>query len=844
VTAAPQAGVTHDIVLDPEGENLGLQVGPGGWQMRQALPFAAKPGTAKPERSFADLTDWSVWEQTTWSHGALQEDFDDDGMYLWGDVDSRFTRQLILPPKRQCQLIGSGEAYTWREADPAEVLIRYTDYRYAQQFECDAETECDYVYMFMGRCDPTSTAYVVLRADNAGEPGDALRATIIIPTASITWEKVVWSTYTLLASTKYWLEVRILAGAGGIEAVRLGYDPGAGYSKGIAMQSVNEGVDWTSFNGDFFFVIQDGWEAPAKITGPFAVFKTDEYVIAGQVYVHDDANEDWDDAGAGLSQPGTDLVIYNGYMYAAQDTGYKIRKTSDGASWSDLGGTDYTQARCFCVHGGMLYQGSANLVRYTSDPQEDEPSWSSAITVGTSEYKILTLVSTQWGIIALKADGGWLIPGQPGTEDRAYRIDALNWSTRPIDDTGALPIPAVIWSDGMLYIAERGGLLRWDGEVATPVGLDLGTGLPAPYAGRVTGLMRHTNFLYLTIGAGDDPDDNMSSLWAYNGGWHKLAEPFSKGHDIQGLGYTTQHTPHRLLMGAGRKTNLVKLPDTSDNPAQYSSPVYAASGNLISSAFAAGLPNADKVFLSVGVHVERAVLTAIPEQAVNVYYRIDSDEEIAWWWLGEIGTDGLTEFTLPVADFTKRQVGNCSKTLLGLGDTSGLEAGDWICINQLYGQIKSIEADVSITLYYPLATAPAFDDWLYPGSAVGKKIWYQLVLTTNDSAKTPVVKGVYVKYRVLLKDKRVWRVVTQLHPGALLRTGQPSGQTVADIRAALWRLARRAQFNCLPLDFRTSNETLSVIISDYSEFLVADKTVEGGGLPEHGYQVTLSLLEV
>jgi hypothetical protein len=118
------------------------------------------------------------------------------------------------------------------------------------------------------------------------------------------------------------------------------------------------------------------------------------------------------------------------------------------------------------------------------------------------------------------------------------------------------------------------------------------------------------------------------------------------------------------------------------------------------------------------------------------------------------------------------------------------------------------------------------------------------VLSSEDKAKTPVIKGVYVKYRVLLKDKREWRVVADLAPGDTLLTGQRKTQTGAETRAALWRLAQRAQIDCLPPDYRTTGEKLSVIITDYSEFLINNKTVEGGGRPEHSYRITLSLLEV
>jgi hypothetical protein len=847
MTVTPQVGVTHDIVLDPDGENLGLKIAHGGWQMRQALPFAAKPGTAKPERSFADLTDWSVWEQTTWAHGALQEDFDDDGMYLFGSIDSRFTRQLILPPDPRVEPIGTGTSYICGAQDMQSLTFSTASTeRYAQQFECEAETDCEYIYLWAGRLQPAVVA-VGLYTDSANLPGTQLAfKSREIFAAEPKWTRFRWTagTQTLSAATKYWL-VFYVTDLYSPKAT-IGYDKDSGYADGLAKQSTDSGANWTAFSGDFYFIIQDGVQAGWPITGPFAIFEDDEYVIGGpNVYVHDDANADWDDAGAGMNQAqvGTGLIVYNGVMYACQDTGYDIRKTSDGSTWADIGGTSFTEARCFCVHGGMLYKARANIARYSSDPEAATPSWSSAITVGTTEHKILTMVSTQWGLIVLKADGGWLVPGRPGQEDRAYRIDALNWSTRPIDGTGVGGIPAVVWSDGMLYIAERGGLLRWDGEVATPVGLDLGTGLPSPYPGNVTGLLRHTNFLFLAVGAGSDTDDNLSSIWAYNGGWHKLADAYCKGANIACLGYTTKHSPERILYGIRKSVAHIQMPDTTDNPAQYASPIYAPSGNIGSSAFSAGLPNADKIFLSLGVHAERVTST----QAVNVYYRVDADEDAGWSWLGEITDEGLTTFDLPVADFTKRQVSaGCTKLVLQVADATGITAEDWVCINQEYGQVVPGQygAATELTLTYPLSAAPDEDDWLYPGVAVGKKIWYQLVLSSEDKGKTPVIKGVYVKYRVLLKDKRVWRVVATLAPGDRLLTGQPAGGTVKDARAALWRLARRAQVDCLPPGYRTSGEKLSVIITDYSEFLVDNKPAESGGRPEHSYQITLSLLEV
>jgi len=388
------------------------------------------------------------------------------------------------------------------------------------------------------------------------------------------------------------------------------------YSNGKASRSVaHDGTLLSASNKwDFYFRVNEGgalkgdvmwikyFKPDLDVAGRLCCGTYDSSASKSYMYFYDTSVGLWvaDGAWSGRVQDATtfdtDLWVAQGATYTAKylDSNYAWQ-TAPEHDWTGNDVVDTTATRRLASHGGYLYcTYQANKVAYTPTPTDATPAWSSQITVGHANSRVVNMQS--WGerLAIGKANGLYVIKGAPGDSDTAELVlplDAL-WDNENFQ-------AMAVWN-GDLYFNVKHAIYRMSpmGDW-TNIGPTQDRGLAQNERGYPRSFVVTPGYLYVAIDAGAD---RRSTWMCYNGmGWHPLQEAHKDGDRIRELCYDFQANPDRLWWNEGGDMCYAYVPEQTDNPYHHTSYEYAPQGHLLSSWFDANLPDIDKEFYTVRV---------------------------------------------------------------------------------------------------------------------------------------------------------------------------------------------------------------------------------------------------
>lgn len=545
----------------------------------------------------------------------------------------------------------------------------------------------------------------------------------------------------------------------------------------------------------------------------------------------------------------TSMVAFNGYLYVARSgdppVANSIRKSADGTTWTDVG--DTPPGKLLYVHGGYLYRTWGYAVLYSSDPEAASPTWSTPISIGSTDYGENSMCTYQNSLIVFKKDGAWRIPGNPGDLDKAYRVPELDWRNAIHDNNG---LYSCVWSDGFLYVFNgNAGLLRWTGRTVTPIGPD--TLLANGITGTLTGLIPTPNFLYLTLSNAVTTGSN-SYLLAWNGsGWHCLQERdenaskaifFFEGELYWGGFAATRNGVWKLY-----------TPVKTQDPTQDTAYTYATGSgeHMYLPKFTANLHHTYKEFRSLTFWLDNLGGTATSgAQTVRWRYSIDKNTGSAANGTLTVKADGQKSFTIDFdpPSFTDKVLASVDSdrqvvTLATGYDVTDISSGDWLYfadINEYrYVYTTTAGPPATITLQCALDDTPAANTYIRPGVPVGRYFLLSLALDTADTARTPVIYAIALKYLVNIGDYDIWQLNVQVSDPLTLRNSNTKRQPIADQLSRLDEIRKKGRVAFVD----EVGDSHTVKVTNYSLQPIrqrADSKME----VETEYTAKLTLLEV
>ena len=581
----------------------------------------------------------------------------------------------------------------------------------------------------------------------------------------------------------------------------------------------------------------------ASDEGMFFCHFGDKFFCASDDEVFELSSGNWASRDHVTDEDVTDMVVYNDYLYVARGAN-PIRKSADGTNWTDV--VDKPQIEHLYVHGGFLYVSWGNLTSYSSDPEDAAPTWSTDISIGSTDYGVKSMCTYQNSLIVFKNDGAWRVPGNPGDLDQAYRVPELDWRSHIHTNNGAY---SCVWSDGFLYVScGDAGLLRWTGRTVTPIGPD--TLLAGDVVGNLIGLVPTPNFLYTTLTNSGSPN---SFLLVWNGsGWHSLCCKYydtSKAlYFFDGEMYWGSYTPLATNHNSVRK---IYTPVKNQDPTQDTSYTYETDGYLWFPKFTANLHHTYKEFRSLTFWLDNLGGTATSgNQVITWMYRVDRNDGNADAGTLTVKADGQKTFTVnfTAPSFTEKLLASVDSdrqvvTLATGYGVSDISDGDWLYfadINEYrYVYSKTTGPPATITLQCPLDDTPAANSYIRPGVPVGRYIQVYLRFNTQDEARTPVIHAVALKYLVNISDYDIWQLNVQLADPVTLRNGNTKRQPIADQLTRMDEIRKKGRVAFVD----EVGDTHVVKVTNYSLQPVRQRT-DSKMEAETSYTCKLTLLEV
>lgn len=716
--------------------------------VESANPLAPKLNTGG---KYAELATYAEWVQDDWTAGVGKAD-PNEGGFLYAELDSRVSKQLILP-----QALGAVHTWPSNLSSGRGMLLPNEATTFSTVTLSATGSVRKYAVKVVSGGAPYSfalnEAWFLVRAasgqsvtlhyyDDSSGPGTSQGSVTV--TSDETRPIFQWlrftpsSAWSLTDSTTYWVSIEVSSGS--IElACGNTWEDGAAYT--------HNGTAWAAPTAYPFFVT-DVWAAPTGEAGFFSLTRTAAnlyaFIESGvavpsrtiHIATYDDTRDFFAFAGAEttyssnqtISAPTTvngtlvitggativtiddvltlaesltfadvtndsnfvnsPAVLFDGNLYLALGDDYATITASTGA------GTNVeTGASCFLSWNGYLWRAYANALHYTSDGS----TWGDAIKLGTNDYVVRGLAGLDRSPYAANDEGFFMV----GEGDLVMGLFPWGaWSDNQI---------RMLSHQGAIYIPSNGRILRYtsDGTVMD-VWISRDDDLPSAALGYPYIMAGMNN--WLTVGV--NPAAGSPTAWAFqDGAWHFLAA-LPPGCDIGVMYY--DRAVSRLWLGTkGSFAYYLRVDDAALNPYNSSSSVYMPYGWIETPKFSGDLIKLDKDFESVFIAGEFDTGTS-----VAVYYQ--SDQDSTWQLLGTVTADG-TE--LRWSDYTVRPTGK----------------------------------------------------WIRLG----------LLLSTTDITVTPRVQAVVVKYLPMITDRERWVLPIVVADNQEMRDGTLNVQTAAQQLAHL-----------------------------------------------------------
>ena len=383
-------------------------------------------------------------------------------------------------------------------------------------------------------------------------------------------------------------------------------------------------------------------------------YRNEQYFAwANKVYRWLDTTSTWSSLETTLTSPPTDAIVFNNTLYVAYGSGYATRDSA--GVWTNVGSTPTSY---FVIWDSRLWRIAQVSNLWTIYNLPIGGAWSAAAGQIPSDVTVTQM------IVYRDATGASIIYAV--TNEGLWAYDATN--SRFIQTEIVIPrtadVPrATVFHDGKMYLSTGGlgALSIQSGSqfIATPIGLDLGDGVPTDQAGKIVQVESDFNWILAlvdntsvsgsqTTETGLGPPFEIHSwstssgrtvLKAYNGGWHQLWESPSADTPGQTLDVSSAYSDLRVYWGAGGQAYYQNLQIGVHNPRVNTTKKYQA-GPLThtTSWYDFGSDTQEKIH---GHLLVRASSMSSTEK-ITVYYGLDYSE--TWNLLGEITTNGLKTF--------------------------------------------------------------------------------------------------------------------------------------------------------------------------------------------------------
>lgn len=569
---------------------------PNGLGMQLSNQMAAKLGQGAGK--YDDLQNWSAWVMDDWSAGAGTVDAEGGG-FLFGDVDSRVPRQLLLPPAQGITSAAAQDDLYWvTPYDVSSTGVTTVD--------MDAGTEL--IWNVKARYSNSSAPELWLYANFP------YGATITVKQYNTTPSLLGTGTQTstVVQNGHHWhcLTTPASVTAGSTYIIRV---------------SVNQA--WQYMNADetdtpFFCFQYSSVGNYAEVT-KVVRFNGNLYGMNG-ASIRKFNGTNWTTV-AGSPGSHTDLIVFNNKLYIGRE---------------DTAGNFYTMstAEAFtagAVTGEHWYKWNGYLYRlvgasfyYTADGI----TWTGPFSAEPNE-NILGMAGMGNDIYFANLNAlyrfapGDMISGVAQWGKRAGNIgkDADTLGTQLYHtDQG---IPGMVAWQGDIYVAVDGQIIRWSANgQSSEIWLKDHGDLPNLYVGRISALTVMNNYLIASVSA-----SGQSSVWAWNRqGWHCLAILPSYAPYV----YTMQYDRDlgRLWICHFYHCMYLSISDYAQNPYTLSTSRYMPSGWLETGWFDGGLFEIRKDFESIYCTGDTIGANDGGDTYIDIYWQ--DDDSAGWELLG------------------------------------------------------------------------------------------------------------------------------------------------------------------------------------------------------------------
>ena len=775
-----------------------LLIDPLQYHAAPANPMAPRLNTGE---KFAELTGWAEWVQADWPGGVGRQDPASNG-YLYGDLDSRVSGQLILPPALGATISSALQYGTLRKNRglflPAEASA-YTTLTLASGGTTGIDTA---VY---AETDWVSTCVNIFARQSAGGSATIkLYTSEYVATGTLAgdgapyfaWRNVVWpEPYTFVATGNVLIEIMLVSGTLEV-ACGYGWANHATRIYAGGWSSVTYApllvTDWTGrkdgiANYYSFVRTSERLLVVAEQTAPlhtlylgsynveantiglassYTLRETDLTITTGNTSTYNGVLAVADgvtitvEGGAALeitdelttiSVADEDLfmaapaVQFDQYTYIPVGDGFgKIAADGNGT-------TETPDASIFSAWVGYLWRATGNDVYYSADGA----TWTGPVAIGGDDYRVRGLAGLE-RTVYVATDEGLFYVG-----DGDITIGISPWGTlvesavRAVNYEGALCLPVA------------GRIMRYSAEGAfLDIWVQRADDLPADKLGAPVLLAAMNQWLLAAVNA--TGDTSSSTVWAYLvEGWHPIAT-LPPGVLIKAMYY--DRTLSRLWIGCDHGLVFwTYTPDYALNPYNDSNARYMPYGWLETPRFYGDLKKVDKDNESVFVTGEFPAGTS-----AAIYYQ--SDQNSTWTLLGTVTADNTELFW---SDYTARPTGK------------------WIKLGVL--------------------------------------------LATSDPAKTAKVKAVVLKYMPMTMDRERWQLPILVSEEQEMVDGSQDTQTKAQKLAHLRGLITRvAPFTLVDMD--GTSYDVKVVGANRSVYQYAPRVGAGDAVVD--WIITMSLEQV
>ena len=320
------------------------------------------------------------------------------------------------------------------------------------------------------------------------------------------------------------------------------------------------------------------------------------------------------DTHRALSATAVSARVYKGKLYVACGTAYDIYDGTAG-TWTK-GAASGQDASYWCEFDNklVLIDSSGNLKSST-----DGTTWTANASIGTP-----TTINCMETFFDRRGEPAIYV----GTSHGLFVVDFWAQKPYPFWDMSRSPHAnnckaMAVWGDALM-LAVRDNLVRIQPGATSvfttlgPGGRDAGlvsnkdTGVGYGRQGDIIALIPLTHMLLLQI-KGATANDR-SSIMSFTGqGFHTEALGAASGTTMTAMGYSAAFSPARLYFAYGTVTQTsllyIAVPDTTDNPYQFSGFPYAASANLYTPWYDGGMSEVNKGFYSLDIVADLCTAT-------------------------------------------------------------------------------------------------------------------------------------------------------------------------------------------------------------------------------------------